>query len=110
MENDIETFPLQGAMLTVDGLTDRVEIESMTIETVSASGPGGNQIVGRELKGRFGRELKGHFCSDPFPSGHTGKSQLELGGGRVFEVSLWPKRYFTATLPKPLTAHSAPIM
>jgi hypothetical protein len=93
MENNVETFQPQGAMLTVDGLTVRVEIESMTIETVSASGPGGSQIIGRELNGRF--------CSDPFPSGHLGKSQLELGGGKVFEVRLWPHRYFTATLPKP---------
>ena len=95
MESNVETFPPQGAMLTVDGLTDRVEIESMTIKPVSASGPGGSQIVGRELIGTL--------TDSKLASGtvYPKVGNLILGNHQEYGICVWTRQYFTSFIPKP---------
>lgn len=88
MEGNVQTLPSQGAILTVDGWNDRVEIQWAKIEPVITSGQEGPIEVGKNLTGQF--------AGNPFPRGHPKIARLELGSGRLYDIFLWRQRYFTS--------------
>jgi hypothetical protein len=88
MEGNAQTLPSQGAILTVDGWNDRVDIEWAKIEGATTSGPNGPIEIGKTLTGQF--------SGNPFPKGHPKIARLELGGGRVYDIFLWRRGYFTS--------------
>ena len=88
MESNAQTLPSQGAILTVDGWNDRVEIQWAKIEGAITRGPKGPIEIGKTLTGQF--------SGNPFPKGHPKIARLELGGGRVYDIFLWRRGYFTS--------------
>lgn len=78
------------AILTSDGVSERVEIEWCEIATVDTLVNGAHDLS-RNLTGRLRNEFKNHAAPKI--------ALLETVDGERFDVRLWKARYFTSHLP-----------